>query len=227
MRQHVTPLPRKSALIPAAGLGSRLGLSPKCLLRIGQQSLLEILLTTIQPLVDEILVAVPSDYECEIATNLRDRAVIVPGGESRQDSIEHLIDASSGEILLIQDVARPFASRSLCSMVLEAAIEHGAAGAFLDPTVPVGRLKNGAVASYQSRFEVGIFQAPQAFRRDVLMTARQRTAGQQFQSTAQMVIDAGYALQAIPGEAENIKITTLLDWLIGQNVIAPTLGLEK
>jgi 2-C-methyl-D-erythritol 4-phosphate cytidylyltransferase len=227
MRQHVTPYPRKSALIPAAGLGSRLGLSPKCLLRIGQQSLLEILLTTIQPLVDEILVAVPSDYECEIAANLLDRAVIVPGGESRQDSIEHLIDASSGEILLIQDVARPFASRSLCSMVLEAAIEHGAAGAFLDPTVPVGRLKNGAVASYQSRFEVGIFQAPQAFRRDVLMTARQRTAGQQFQSTAQLVIDAGYALQAIPGEAENIKITTFLDWLIGQNVIAPTLGLEK
>ncbi len=227
MKQPMTSTPGKSALIPAAGLGARLGLGPKCLLRIGQQSLVEILVTTLQPLVDEIIVAVPGGYEHEIAATLGDRAVIVSGGDSRQDSIDNLFYASSGEVVLIQDVARPFASRKLCSAVLEAAAEHGAAGAFLDPTVPVGLLENGAVASYQSKHQAGIFQAPQAFSRDVLMTARQRTAGQQFQSTAQMVIDAGFALQAIPGEPENIKITTRFDWLIVQNVIALKLGIEK
>lgn len=227
MKQPLTWIPRRSALIPAAGLGSRLGLGPKCLLRIGQKSLLEILIRTLQPLVDEILVAIPAGYESDFAACIGDRALIVPGGGTRQDSIDHLIDASSGELVLIQDAARPFASGKLCSAVLEAAIQHGAAGAFLDPTVPVGRIEDGKVASYQSRYEARIFQAPQAFTREVLVTARRRTDGRQFQSTAQMVIDAGYTLQALPGEPENIKITTSLDWEIARRVIAPALGLEK
>jgi len=227
MSQPVNRLPYRSALIPAAGLGSRLGLGPKCLLRIGPNSLLEILISTLQPLVDEILIAVPQDYQHEIEANIAGRAVLVTGGATRQDSIDHLFEASSGDVVLIQDAARPFASRALCSAVLEGASQYGAAGAFLDPTVPVGRVKDGAVASYQSRHEARIFQAPQAFTREVFMTARQRTVGQQFQSTAQMVIDAGYALHAIPGEAENIKITTSLDWEIAKRVISPALGLEK
>ena len=227
MSRAVNRVPRSSALIPAAGLGARLGLGPKCLLRIGQQSLIEIVIGTLQPLVDEILVAISGGYEREFAEIIGDRALIVRGGQTRQDSIANLIDASSGGIILIQDAARPFASRKLCSTVLEAAIQHGAAGAFLDPTVPVGLIEDGKVASYQSRSQAGIFQAPQAFTREVLVSARRRIADQEFQSTAQMVIDAGYTLQALPGEPENIKITTSLDWEIAQRVIAPALGLGK
>lgn len=219
-------LPTRSALIPAAGLGTRLGLGPKCLLRIGQHSLLDILIRMLKPLVDEILVAVPGDYVKTLKAGMGNKVMITAGGDTRQASIDGLLDACSGEIVLIQDVARPFASSTLCSRVMEAATEYGAAGAFLDPTVPVGHLEDGVVASYQLRQNAGIFQAPQAYTREVLMTARQHTAAQQFQSTAQMVIDAGYALRAIPGEFENIKITTTLDWLIAQKVIAPTLGLE-
>ncbi len=40
-----------------------------------------------------------------------------------------------------------------------------------------------------------------------------------------MVIDAGASLLAIPGEPENIKITTTLDWQIAQDVIGPNQGL--
>jgi len=215
-----------SALIPAAGHGERLGLGPKCLLRLGERTLLEILVATLTPLVDEVLVAVPEDLEDTLQTLLRDTASVVAGGATRQDSIDALVQAASGQVLLIQDVARPFASRDLHLAVLDAARQHGAAGAFLDPTVPVGHLADGAVASYHTRQAAGIFQAPQAYRREVLERARQRTAGREFQSTAQMVIDAGYALRAVPGEPENIKITSPLDWLIAQRVIAPLLQLE-
>lgn len=223
---RVTVSPRTSALIPAAGLGTRLGLGPKCLLRIGGRTLLEIVVTTLLPLVDEVLVAVPADFAVEITALLQGRATVITGGRSRRESIDLLLAASSGQIVLIQDAARPFASSALCSAVLLAAEQHGAAGAFLDPTVPVGRLQDGVVASYQTRQEARIFQAPQAYHRAVLHTARHKTTGREFQSTAQMVIAAGYTLQAIPGEPENIKITTSLDWLIAQRVIAPTLGLD-
>ena len=226
MKPPITRMSRISALIPAAGLGTRLGLGPKGLLQIGQRSLLEIVIQTVRPLVDEILVAIPGGYEAAFAASIGNRALVVTGGKTRQDSIENLIDASAGEFILIQDAARPFASRKLCSAVLDAAIQHGAAGAFLDPGVPVGRIEDGQVASYQSRYEAGIFQAPQAFAREVLLAARRRTSGCQFQSTAQMVIDSGYTLQALAGEPENIKITSLLDWEIAQRVIAPALGLD-
>jgi 2-C-methyl-D-erythritol 4-phosphate cytidylyltransferase len=217
---------QQSALIPAAGLGTRLGLGPKCLLRIGERTLLEILVTTLLPLVNEVLVATPEGFEDEMTSIFQGRAIVIAGGRTRQESIDRMLQLCTGQFVLIQDGARPFASRALCAAVLDAAAQHGAAGAFLDPTVPVGRLDDGVVASYQTRQEARIFQAPQAFSRDVLFNARQKTEGREFQSTAQMVIDAGYTLQAIPGEPENIKITTSLDWQIAQKVIAPELGLE-
>lgn len=215
-----------SALIPAAGLGTRLGLGPKCLLRLGDKTVLELIVDTLSPLVDEVLVAVPEGFEDALRAVLRDTATVITGGGSRQDSIDAMLQVCTGQLILIQDVARPFASRALHSAVLDAAAQYGAAGAFLDPTVPVGHLVDGVVASYQTREEAGIFQAPQVYRRDVLLDAREKAAGRQFQSTAQMVIDAGYALRAVPGEPENIKITTTLDWLIAQRVIAPSLGLD-
>ena len=215
-----------SALIPAAGLGTRLGLGPKCLLRLGEQTVLELVVAALAPLVDEVLVAAPGGFEGELRAVLRGSASVITGGDTRQDSIDALLHASAGQLVLIQDAARPFASRALHTAVLDAASMHGAAGAFLDPTVPVGFLADGTVASYRTRQEARIFQAPQAYSREVLMDARRKSAGRQFQSTAQMVIDAGHALWAVPGEPENIKITTSLDWLIAQRVIAPLLGLD-
>ena len=188
--------------------------------------MLEILITTLAPLVDDVIVAVPAGYEDNVAALLGARATVITGGDSRQHSIDRMLEACTGELVLIQDAARPFASAALHTAVLKAAAEHGAAGGFLDPTVPVGHIENGAVARYQTRQEAGIFQAPQAYQREVLRRAREATTGQDFQSTAQMVIDAGYALQVVPGEPENIKITTALDWSIAQRVIAPQLGLD-
>lgn len=222
----MNPAPRTSALIPAAGQGTRLGLGPKCLLRLGERSLLEILIGTLAPLVDEILVTAGKGYESEIEKLVEGRATVISGGSTRQESIDHLLAVCTGEIVLIQDAARPFATPDLCGKVLDAAGEYHAAGAFLDPVVPVGHLVDGMVASCHTRQEARIFQAPQAFRRDVLINARKEMDDREFQSTAQMVMKAGYALRSIPGEPENIKITTPLDWLIAQKVIAPKLGLD-
>lgn len=216
----------RSALIPAAGLGTRLGLGPKCLLRLGEKSLLEILIDTLSPLVDEIVIATPADFRDEITAITASRASIICGGNSRQSSIDKLLAASTENTVLIQDAARPFASAQLCAAVLEAAEQHGAAGAFLDPTVPIGHLQGDTVASFYSRDEARIFQAPQAFNRQLLTNARAHAGNQEFQSTAQMVMDAGHSLLAVAGEPENIKITTPLDWQIARKVIASKLGLN-
>jgi 2-C-methyl-D-erythritol 4-phosphate cytidylyltransferase len=214
---------RCAALIPAAGSGTRLGLGPKALLRLGERTLLEMLLQKLRPVVDRILVAAPPDRRQQVESLCDGQATVVDGGQSRSDSIARLLAACDEELLLIQDVARPFASRELCQRVIDAAARHGAAGAFLDPTVPVGALVENRVATYWERTGARLFQAPQAFSREVLDQAQRALGGREFQSTAQMVMSSGIALAVVEGEETNIKITSPFDWRVAQQVIAPML----
>lgn len=211
----------RDALIPAAGMGERLGLGPKAFLRCGTQTLLERVVTEIRPFVDNVLVTVPPGYRRQAEQQLGPHVNVFEGGASRQSSIDIMLAESQAHIVLIHDVARPFAPGTLFDAVLQAAELHGAAGAFLDPQVPVGFTSDGQVARQWPREGARIFQAPQAFKRDILDRAIAASAGRQFQSTAQMVIEAGFALADVPGLQENIKITTPFDWLIAQRVIAP------
>ena len=187
--------------------------------------MLEILVETLLPVVDEILVTAPEGYEQRMQAILSHRAKVITGGSTRQDSISCLIGATQADTVLIQDAARPFPSRSLCRQVLSKAQEHGAAGAFLNPAVPIGLLRDDKVSCFFHKEEVGIFQAPQAFSKALLKQAYRDTDEQHFQSTAQMLMEAGHTLVAVPGEASNIKITTALDWHVAQQAIAPFLGI--
>lgn len=227
MNQSPPSVCATSALVAAAGFGTRLGLGPKCLLQLGEKTLLEIVLDTLYPVVDEIVVAAPAEFEDEMAAICGDRARVITGGNTRQSSIGKLLAASTGQTVLIQDAARPFTTGGLYSAVLEAAQKHGAAGAFLDPTVPIAHLQRDTVSSYYSREEARIVQSPQALDRQLLTDAWEKIGNRQFQSILQMVVDAGYSVHAIEGEPENIKITTALDWQIARRVIAPKFRLSK
>ena len=215
---------RSAALVPAAGRGERLGLGPKALLRLGGKTLIEIVADAVAPLAKQLVVAAPAEHRALFEELLPGHAQVVSGGDTRQESVDAMLEASTAELLLLQDVARPFAPTALCAEVLEAAAQHGAAGAFLDPQVPVGHAQGGFVSTQWGRDTARVFQAPQAFRRDMLARARRGSGGREFQSTAQLLIAAGFPLAEVPGHSENIKITTALDWEIARKVIAPMLG---
>jgi len=114
----------------------------------------------------------------------------------------------------VHDAARPFASVALFRGVLAAARGSGCAGAFLDPEVPVARIGGGLVLEGFDRDQVGVFQAPQAFARALLLDlfAQAEAAGRRPQSTLQLALQAGVPVAAVPGEKHNIKLTTPEDW---------------
>jgi len=97
-----------AALIPAAGQGIRLGHGPKSLLKLGGRTLLDILLNTLAPLVDDVAVAAPQHRLQQMQTIAGSRARVIAGGTTRQESVGRLLKASDAEILLIQDVASPY-----------------------------------------------------------------------------------------------------------------------
>jgi 2-C-methyl-D-erythritol 4-phosphate cytidylyltransferase len=170
---------------------------------------------------DEVLVAVPVD-RVDAATRLLPGCRVLAGGGSRHDSVALLAEQARGDWLLLQDVARPFASVDLLRRVLAAAYASGCAGAFVDPEVPVARIRDGVIVDAWPRHEAGVFQAPQAFRRTVLLAliGQARAEGWQPQSTMQLALRAGQQVAAVAGEKTNIKITTAEDWRLAATLEA-------
>ena len=203
-----------SCLIPGAGLGERLGLGPKAFLEIRGRPLVCWITDRALQVADEVLVAVPKDL-VDQAANLLPKCRVIQGGVTRQDSIALLAAQARGQWLLVHDAARPFASQALLQAVLEAARCTGCAGAFLDPEVPVARLREGRVIEAYSHDEVGVFQSPQAFSREnmaAMLACQAGAPGWYGQSTIQLALLAGVPVHAVPGEKTNIKITTIEDW---------------
>ena len=98
--------------------------------------------------------------------------------------------------------------------MLAAARTTGCAGAFLDPEVPVARMRDGRLEAVLLRHEVGVFQSPQAFSRGAMqaMLALSSSRGYKPQSTMQLAVEAGIDVAVVAGEKHNIKLTTPMDW---------------
>ena len=209
-----------SFLMPAAGIGERLGLGPKGFLELQGRPLLRWLADKALRVADEVLVAVPADRVEAAAALLPDCRVIV-GGATRQDSIALLAGQARGDWLLVHDGARPFASLALFERVIATARARGCAGAFLSPAVPVARLREGRVVEAYAGSEVGVFQTPQVYARADMARMLQHQAtvpGWFAQSAIQLALAAGVEVHAVPGEIHNFKITTAEDWRVAQHL---------
>lgn len=217
MNYPIIPDPDLAILIPAAGSGQRLGLGPKAWLELSGKSLLGQLAAKARTVAGTVAIAAPPGGAGRV-TALCPDCLVIEGKATRQATINALLQACQSPWLLIQDAARPFVSTALMRAVAEAARETGAAGAFLDPEVPVAHLdlEAGLVTAHFPATEVGIFQAPQAFSRPVLEQSIAAADGWQAQSTMQLVLRAGFRVRSVPGEKSNIKLTTPADWLLAQ-----------
>lgn len=203
-----------SCLILAAGIGERLGLGSKGFLELRGRPLLAWIADKALQVADEVLVAVPSDL-VDVAAEMLPGCKVIQGGRTRQDSIALLAGVARGEWLIVHDGARPFASLSLFQAVLAAGKEHGCAGAFLRPQVPVARIAAGRVVDVYQGNEVGIFQTPRVYSREnmqAMLLHQVREPGWLAQSEVQYALAADISVRAVAGESGNIKITTTDDW---------------
>jgi 2-C-methyl-D-erythritol 4-phosphate cytidylyltransferase len=61
---------------------------------------------------------------------------------------------------------------------------------------------------------MGVFQLPNVYAKEMLQSVCERThkEGWEAQSTVELVLNAGFAIEVVEGEKNNIKITTKEDW---------------
>jgi 2-C-methyl-D-erythritol 4-phosphate cytidylyltransferase len=204
------------AILLAAGAGRRAG-GPKQFRRAGGRTLLE---WACEPFVrcrevGGIVVVAPA-AELSRARAAARRAcgakllAVVAGGSTRHCSARAGLAAvpPSTRVVLIHDVARPFASVRLVRRVLQAARRHGAAVPVLPVADSVLEAKGTRVTRYLDRELLRSVQTPQGFRRVLLQRAFARTRRRDFSDDASAVRAAGAGVHCVGGEAENLKLTT-------------------
>ena len=208
-------------ILLAAGVGRRLGgPEPKVLLPIGGRPVLAVAAAAAAASgVGGLVVTFPTGWEGRARASLVDLEVdvrFVEGGETRQASVRAALEAvsASATIVAVHDAARPFASPDLFRRVLRA-VEGGPDGAVpvLPLTDTVLRVRGEVVEGVESREELALGQTPQAFRTAALREAHANAeaVGASFTDDASMLRWAGYEVLAVPGDPDNVKITTLAD----------------
>ncbi len=221
--------PRASAVIVAAGSGTRFG-GDKLLELLGGVPVLLHSLRAFEAaeLVDEIVLVTRPDRVEELSSrcagwDLRKLKTVVPGGKTRTESCFAGVMAASNRsgIVAIHDGARPLVTPELIDAVIWDAHCHSAA----IPAVPVrDTVKLAAdhvVKSTPDRSTLYAVQTPQCFQRDLiraaLLSAYQSGAG--VTDDASAVEQAGGAVWLTAGSEENIKITTPLDLALAEIIL--------
>lgn len=198
---------RSAALVPAAGVGARLGRGPKAFLRLGERTLLEHVVARLRDVVDEVWVALPAGPSGETeAKRLPAGVHWRPGGATRQESVFRLLEACAAPWVLVHDAARPLAPPEVAERVLRAAREGGAASASLPVHDTLHDVDRDAPLP---RDALRVIQTPQAFRRDWLWEAHRRAQDGAWQATddAQLVRRCERPVALVEGSPWAHKLT--------------------
>jgi 2-C-methyl-D-erythritol 4-phosphate cytidylyltransferase len=217
-----------ACVLVAAGEGRRLGSPiPKAFVDLEGRSLLvrslEALLA--EPRLTTAVVVVPAGYGAEaqrhVDVQLRHGTTIgiAFGGRERQQSVQAGLAQlpDDCDIVLVHDAARPFVRSHTVAACLDAALARGAVTSAVQPTDTVKEVDpDGAVVRTLDRGCLRLVQTPQAFRLGVLRRAHAEAEREGFLATddAALVERYGSPVWTVPGDADNLKITTRadLDW---------------
>ncbi|MFF3172468.1 2-C-methyl-D-erythritol 4-phosphate cytidylyltransferase [Streptomyces sp. NPDC057900] len=235
-------LPRRTAaVIPAAGRGVRLGPgAPKALRALGGTPMLvhAVRAMAASRQVSLVVVVAPPDGAPEVRNLLDEHAlpertefVVVPGGETRQESVKLGLDALPADVsaVLVHDAARPLVPVDTVDAVVEA-VRAGAPAVV--PALPladtVKEVEPGApgepepVLSTPVRARLRAVQTPQGFDRDTLVRAHEEVAvsGEGATDDAGMVEQLGAPVVVVPGHEEAFKVTRPLDLVLAEAVLA-------
>jgi 2-C-methyl-D-erythritol 4-phosphate cytidylyltransferase len=229
-----------SVIIPAAGLGTRMGRTAPEKEGISRKQFMllsgsPILLHTIRkfvsvPSVTEIVVAL-RPHDMEWATDLFHKEGLqhvvrtVAGGESRQQSVENAL-ASIGleiEMVAVHDAVRPFVGRDLIEQVIAEAAESGAAIVGIVPVDTVKQVHRNKVRATLPRERLILTQTPQVFRLELLRQAFEKAREDVFIGTDESSLVERLEkveVSVVLGNDRNIKITKPTDMELARLYLA-------
>jgi 2-C-methyl-D-erythritol 4-phosphate cytidylyltransferase len=225
--------PKVSAIIPAAGSGTRIGgeIKKQFLPLKGKP----IIVYTLQQFehcsdVDEVAMAVPESAMAEMESiiaryRLHKVSKVVLGGAKRQDSVQNVLNRlvlKDSDIVLVHDGVRPFIETKRISHLIKVCKDYNAAVLAVQPKDTIRRSTGGDFFDQTlDRTALWLIQTPQAFRSKLLVKAFEKAKKDKFYSTdeAALVERLGIKVRIVEGSYDNIKITTPEDLELGMLIL--------
>ncbi|NBM18422.1 2-C-methyl-D-erythritol 4-phosphate cytidylyltransferase [Streptomyces sp. GC420] len=238
---RTSPTVRTAAVIPAAGRGVRLGPgAPKALRPLSGTPMLihAVRAMAASRAVRMVVVVAPPDGAPEVRALLdehsfpeRTTITVVPGGETRQESVALGLRALPADItsVLVHDAARPLVPVDTVDAVVDA-VRDGAPAVV--PALPLAdtvkqvepdpRGGPEKVVGTPERALLRAVQTPQGFDRATLVRAHETVApdGEGATDDAGMVERLGVPVVCVPGHEEAFKVTRPLDLVLAEAVLA-------
>ena len=232
--------PSCAAVIVAAGSSARMGGTDKILAELGGLPVLSRTLRVFDDhdMIDTIIVVAREEQMPKISrvcSPYHKVRIVVPGGNSRQESVMHGLEAvpEETELVAVHDGARPLVTPEVITKAILKAAKFGAAA----PAIPVKDTikvsKSGgvdetpdrktlfAVQTPQDRKTLFAVQTPQVFDTALLLGALQnaKQKGLTLTDDCSAVEALGMTVLLTDGSEENIKITTPLDLEIAELIL--------
>ena len=213
------------ALVPAAGMGVRLGPgAPKAMRLLAGEPLLVHAVRGLRaaPSVGPVVVAAPPAEVRAVAELLSPYdVVVVAGGAERQDSVRAALAELPAQVdlVLVHDAARCLTPVAVVEAVV-AALRAGADAVV--PVLPVAdtvkQVAGNRVSSTLDRSSLRAVQTPQGFHREVLEKAH-ASGVVGVTDDAGLVEQLGGTVTTVPGAEEAFKVTLPLDLLLAEAVL--------
>ncbi|MFC9228673.1 2-C-methyl-D-erythritol 4-phosphate cytidylyltransferase [Streptomyces decoyicus] len=231
---------RTAAVIPAAGRGVRLGPgTPKALRTLGGTPMLvhAVRAMAASRAVSLIVVVAPPDGAAEVGRLLHEHPLaerteleVVPGGETRQESVQLGLAAlpDTIDVVLVHDAARPLVPVDTVDTVV-AAVRAGAPAVvpalpLADTVKQVDPRPQGTpepVVGTPERALLRAVQTPQGFDLATLRKAHDTVVeGEGATDDAGLVERLGSPVVVVPGHEEAFKVTRPLDLVLAEAVLA-------
>lgn len=206
-----------AAILLAAGRGERLGSNvPKAFAELDGRPLLLHSLEIVRsaPSITSVIVTAPPGWEGRVQALIGEGPRVVTGGETRRDSVaaalRTLMSEEGPDVVVCHDVARPRATPRLFEDVVAALGGVDGAIPVLSIVDTLKRVKDREVVETVPREGLVRVQTPQAFRSTALVQAHREAdlRGEDATDDAMLLERVGLRVAIVPGELENIKITT-------------------
>lgn len=207
------------AIIPAAGVGVRMGIElPKQFLSLeGAPIFIHTLRKfSASSAIGSIHLGVRPEDMAQVGANLMSERFskpvrIVAGGASRQQTVRNALAEAppETEIVVVHDAVRPFVSLDLIEGVVEAARRGGAAILGIPSVDTVKQVERQIILGTLPRERIVLAQTPQAFRLSLLREAFARAEADGYQVTDEsgLLERLGVPVAVLMGSDRNIKIT--------------------
>ena len=216
-------------LIFAGGSGTRMNSKgrPKQFLQFYGKELIIHTLENFQnhPLIDGIAVVCIEDWipylnKILVKYGIDKVKKVVPGGSTGQESIYFGLKAiqsfdDTNPTVLIHDGVRPFINEDVITNCINSVKEHGSAITVVPAIETIVTLDDGKIQSITDRSKCFHARAPQCFYLNDILSAHEQArkdGNLNMIDSASLMKLYGHELYTVPGNVDNIKITTPADF---------------